>query len=306
MSNVRSPRRARGFTLIELLVVIAIIAILVALLLPAVQQAREAARRSACKSNIKQIGVAMHNYHDVFGTLPPGYVSNRAGISGSTSWCRSGGSSGTLQYAPWPVLILPYIDQTALYEAFDFNVPFQAASNQMTTPNSNLLVPLKAYQCPSDPIYSSQQFYNSYFGVMGGGSAVSCGNSGCSPANERAHFVNGVLFASSKISFRDVTDGQANVFMIAETRYGDAAWGASAKQDACTYPRNLVGAMDPINLHPNRGIHATTGFSSIHVGGCHVAMVDGSTHFLNENMDLAVYRQLGQCDDELPNGGFAQ
>jgi prepilin-type N-terminal cleavage/methylation domain-containing protein len=306
MPNVRSPRKARGFTLIELLVVIAIIAILVALLLPAVQQAREAARRSACKSNIKQIGVAMHNYHDIFNTLPPGYISNRAGLSGSTSWCRSGGTSGTLQYAPWPVLILPYVDQAALYESFDWDVPFQAASNQMTTPNSNLLVAMTAYQCPSDPIYTKQPFYNSYYGVQGGGNTVSCGNSGCSPANARAHFVNGVLFASSKINFRDVTDGTANVFMIAESRYGDAAWGASAKQDSCTFPRNLVGAMDPINLHANRGVHATTGFSSVHVGGCHVAMVDGSTHFLNENMDLAIYQQLAQREDELPNGGFAQ
>lgn len=302
MSSNRSSRRARGFTLIELLVVIAIIAILVALLLPAVQQAREAARRSACKSNVKQLGVAMHNYHDVFNTLPPGYVANRAGIFGSTSWCRSGG----MQYAPWTVLLLPYLDQMGLYESFNFDVPFQAPSNQMTTPNSNLLVPLKTFQCPSDPIYSSQPFYNSYFGVMGGGSSVSCGNSGCSPANARAHFVNGVMFSSSKTNFRDVTDGQANVFMIAETRYGDAAWGASAKQDGCHYPRNLVGSMDSINLHANRGVHSTTGFSSVHVGGCHVAMVDGSTHFLNENMDLAVYQQLGQRDDELPNGGFAQ
>ncbi|NQV25774.1 MAG: DUF1559 domain-containing protein [Rhodopirellula sp.] len=100
------PQRLRkGFTLIELLVVIAIIAILVALLLPAVQQAREAARRSQCKNNLKQIGVALHNYHDVFSCLPNGTVASAVGGWGTSWWVR----------------ILPYTDQPALFEQMDFN-----------------------------------------------------------------------------------------------------------------------------------------------------------------------------------------
>ena len=109
-----SKKLRRGFTLIELLVVIAIIAILVALLLPAVQQAREAARRSECKNKLKQIGLAMHNYHDVHAVLPPGFVSTNANVASSTS-CEAGG-----RYAPWSVLILPGMDATNLYETFSF------------------------------------------------------------------------------------------------------------------------------------------------------------------------------------------
>jgi prepilin-type N-terminal cleavage/methylation domain-containing protein len=88
--------KRRGFTLIELLVVIAIIAVLIALLLPAVQQAREAARRSQCKNNLKQLGLGLQNYHDMAKRFPPGYVSNRPGIAGNTSWCRTN-SGGTEQ-----------------------------------------------------------------------------------------------------------------------------------------------------------------------------------------------------------------
>lgn len=298
----RSRVRARGFTLIELLVVIAIIAILIALLLPAVQQAREAARRSTCKNNVKQIGIALHNYHETFGLFPPGYVTTNPGRTGNSSWCRSGG----YMYAPWPVLLLPALDQNPLYEQFDFNVPFQAPSNQMTTPNSNHLVPLSVYQCPSDPRTSQHPTENNYFGVMGGGSTPDCGNSGCSGANQRAHYVSGMLYAGSSHRFRDVTDGSTNVFLIGETRYQDADWGASAKQDGCHYPRNLAGAQEQINLHDNTGVHATRGFSSHHVGGCHFLMVDGSVHFLSENMDIVAYRGLGRRADGTPVGGFSK
>ncbi len=102
-------RRRLGFTLIELLVVIAIIAILIALLLPAVQQAREAARRTQCRNNLKQIGLALHNYHDVFNTFPPGYVAKIA--NNKTSSERS-------MFA-WGALILPYIEQGNLYQVLD-------------------------------------------------------------------------------------------------------------------------------------------------------------------------------------------
>src|SRR5690606_19265562 len=94
--------------LIELLVVIAIIAILIALLLPAVQQAREAARRSTCKNNLRQIGLALHNYHDAHDTFPPGYIW--------ASWAPEGPGWG------WPTMILPYLDQAALYQLLDTSV----------------------------------------------------------------------------------------------------------------------------------------------------------------------------------------
>ncbi|MCA9154793.1 MAG: DUF1559 domain-containing protein [Planctomycetales bacterium] len=290
--------RRPAFTLVELLVVIAIIGVLVAMLLPAVQSAREAARRTQCKNNMKQIILAIHNYHDTLRIFPPGYISNNPGTN--SSWCRSGGVQG----APWTVLILPYAEQNNLYDQFDFNVPFQATSNQMAPPNSSIIVPLDMYTCPSDVRFSSNKLLNSYFGVQGGGATPTCGNSSCSAANERASYVTGMLFGGSTLGFRDALDGTSNIFMVGESRYGNAAWGASAKQDSCSYPRNLAGCQDPINLYPNQGVHDTRGFSSYHPGGCNFAMVDGSVHFVSETIDLATYRQLGRRDDGLPVGGF--
>src|SRR3954463_8669310 len=110
MKVFASLRGRFGFTLIELLVVIAIIAILIALLLPAVQQAREAARRTQCKNNLKQIGLALHNYHDVFGCIPPGYID--IGTPNSPTVYDGGWS--------WASMILPQIDQAPLFNSFDF------------------------------------------------------------------------------------------------------------------------------------------------------------------------------------------
>ncbi len=285
----------RGFTLVELLVVIAIIGILVALLLPAVQAAREAARRTHCTNNVKQLALALHNHHDTKRNFPPGYTSSNPGVPTSSTWCQSGGVQG----APWTVHILPFMEQAVQYDRFDFTVPFQEVSNQMTIPNVIFLIPLKAFECPSDIRFGTNKTWNSYFGVQGGGTAPDCGNTSCSPPNERGMYVSGILFGGSRIGFHDVTDGSSNVFMIGESRYGGAAWGASAKQDACAYARNLAGAQDPINLFPIQGVHDTRGFSSFHTKGCHFAMVDGSVHFVSDNINLSTYQQLGRRHDGL-------
>lgn len=295
-------RRRPAFTLVELLVVIAIIGVLVALLLPAVQSAREAARRTQCKNNIKQLAIAMHNYHDTLQYLPPGYISSNPGVPNNSTWCRTGG----VQKAPWTVLILPYCEQTGLHAKFDFNIIFQDTSNQMNAVNGAQVVPLKIYQCPSDIRLLKNKTWNSYFGVQGGGAAPDCGNTSCSPANERGMYVTGMLYAGSRLGFRNATDGSANVFLLGESRYGGAAWGASAKQDSCAYARNLAGAQDAINLHKTQGVHDTRGFSSFHPGGCQFAMLDGSVHFVSQNIDLNMYRQLAQREDALPTGGLQQ
>jgi prepilin-type N-terminal cleavage/methylation domain-containing protein/prepilin-type processing-associated H-X9-DG protein len=302
-------RVRRGFTLIELLVVIAIIAVLIALLLPAVQQAREAARRSQCKNNLKQLGLGLQNYHDMAKLFPPGYVSNRPGIPGNTSWCRTN-VGGSTQYANWIVLMLPYLDQAPLAKKFNYNVPFQDTSNQMAPPNDAYIIFLPVLACPSNVLAQTpstgNQYRSSYFGVQGGGAVPDCGNTGCSPANERAHWVSGILWAGSSISTRDIKDGTSHVFIVGETRYATASWGASAKQDTCTFPINIAGTQDPINLFSGPGIHSTRGFSSDHAGGCHFSMADGSVRFVSQNMDLAAYRSLGQRADKLPLGGLPQ
>src|SRR5579863_9248252 len=120
--------RKKGFTLIELLVVIAIIAILVSLLIPATQQAREAARRSQCKNNLKQIGLALHNYHDAFGSFPPAFVAD---------------ANGKPMHS-WRVLILPYLDQLPLYKEYNFSEPWDGPNNSRLL---NRMPP--AFSCPS-------------------------------------------------------------------------------------------------------------------------------------------------------------
>src|SRR5712672_3144627 len=116
-TNLRSKR---GFTLIELLVVIAIIAVLIALLLPAVQQAREAARRTQCKNNLKQLGLALHGYHDAFQVFPPGYVAGSPFKDGETDTSPGWG---------WPAMILPQFEQGALHDSINFSLPVQNPAN---------------------------------------------------------------------------------------------------------------------------------------------------------------------------------
>ena len=141
-------RRNSGFTLIELLVVIAIIAILVALLLPAVQQAREAARRTSCKNQLKQLGLALQNYHDVHSVFPIG-----EGFAGTVAQFASS-CDGSQKRAPWTVLILPYLEQGALYDSFNFSLQFRGIYSETPTTGvnfvaSNQIVPV--YHCPSFP-----------------------------------------------------------------------------------------------------------------------------------------------------------
>ena len=143
MKNVSRSNRQRGFTLIELLVVIAIIAILIALLLPAVQQAREAARRSTCKNNLKQIGLAMHNYHETFGMFPPGYVEEILNTNGGHVADNEG-------HWAWNALLLPYLDQAPLFNQLNVGtVPVSTMLNNATVRGS-MQKTLPVFRCPSD------------------------------------------------------------------------------------------------------------------------------------------------------------
>lgn len=305
-------RRLRAFTLIELLVVIAIIAVLIGLLLPAVQKVREAAARMKCQNNLKQLGLAMHNYHDSQGTLPPGADVSNPGTTSNNTWCTTGNV-----FAPWTVYVLPYIEQDNLFKQFTLKVRFNDTGFAMIAPNNTSAqqVPVRTFQCPSDSRISTSPLLSSYTGVQGGGVGYSgttppnpgaCSSSGCSTLGERMFYVNGMLYFGSKLTLLDAKDGTSNVFLIGESRYGNYGWTVSGKTDSCGFQPNLGATQDAINLFPGQGVHVSRGFSSDHTNGANFVSLDGSVHFINQSIDLATYQSLGQRSDGLPVGGFNQ
>ncbi|MBC8115491.1 MAG: DUF1559 domain-containing protein [Candidatus Saccharimonas sp.] len=194
-------RLARGFTLIELLVVIAIIAVLIALLLPAVQQARESARRTQCKNNLKQFGLALHNYHDVHGTLPGGTVStaHEIGVSPIASWVGWSGVS----------VLLPFMDQASLYSTLDFNVYWDTgAANQLGTRKD-----VPGFTCPSDPIGGKKP--------QASAAAISyCLSAGPAADWDVRPVPPGPFSLWSSVRMRDFVDGSSNTILMSETGIG--------------------------------------------------------------------------------------
>ncbi|MES2792101.1 MAG: DUF1559 domain-containing protein [Planctomycetota bacterium] len=308
--------RQRGFTLIELLVVIAIIAVLIALLLPAVQQAREAARRAQCKNKMKQLGLALHNYHDTFGAFPSGLVTNVGGV------CQAG---ATQFGAPWTVMILPYVDQAPRYNTFNntggtfFGLyPIEASR----TESPRQLLRNVVFECPSDPNASEGNATTNYMGIAGG--CASAGETGCCvSAGQRYQSSNGIFYNNSKTGIRDITDGTTNVFMLGETRYLILAaanpgyygtWASGLYQQGTDInTQTIATCVNQINssaADPGRTggftheIHPNT-LGSRHIGGAHHTMADGSTHFISENINITVYQSMGRKSDGLPVGGFA-
>jgi len=288
-SRPNSSRRHRGFTLIELLVVIAIIAVLIALLLPAVQQAREAARRTQCKNNLKQIGLALQNYHDTFKLFPPGYVTY---LIGTTTDSDPGWG--------WPAMILPQIDQAVLYQRMNFSLPVENTANAAAT-----AVFLRAFVCPSDitptgpfNIYSdtaSTQFLlqgppSSYAGSVGDHNSKVKNNA---VVQANGLIWDGVLFPNSNISFAGITDGASNTIIAGERAWAkvNATWiGApnaaifQAGTMNALYPTTTTAAAIGPLYHANT-INSNTSAnfdenSSLHVGGAHFLFCDGSVRFL--------------------------
>ena len=215
----KSRNRVLGFTLIELLVVIAIIAILIALLLPAVQQAREAARRTQCKNNLKQIGIALHNYHDTHSCLPPMKTwDNEKDCPGGTPWDNLGGFS-------WRVMILPFVEQSVMYNQINFaTVQSQAActgSGPVWAEITNK--PIPGYLCPSDstPAIIGTNAGSNY-GAVVSASAQSKLNFGQASGSIPFEKLAAVFQMSSgptgpvKVRLDDIKDGTSNTIAVAE------------------------------------------------------------------------------------------
>lgn len=310
----RRRRQVQGFTLIELLVVIAIIAILVALLLPAVQQAREAARRTQCKNNLKQIGLAFHNYHDIFNTFPPGYITLQAnGNTTSEASCYS-----------WGAFILPQLEQSNLSQSLNVGqTPLHI--NAATAAGRVLLqTTLPMYRCPSDvgPALNNYvspapaaNWYN--MNMTNAGVAVPIATSNyilvsgtgvsttpaANPSNRAASACAplGIGFRNSRINMRDITDGSSNTLLVGERawKYSQVSVGAgvalgfSASINDQSSSANIKAAAmaaiglgyNGINWSANNQVHQTRGFSSAHTGGAQFVLCDGSVRLISENID---------------------
>jgi len=335
MSCRSSVRRNRGFTLIELLVVIAIIAILIALLLPAVQQAREAARRTTCKNNLKQIGLALHNYHDAYKMFPAsGYA---VGI-GQHDHFTGGTTKAIIPYTNISgfVMLLPYLDQKPIFDQWDFN---HAASwsyvyalgnpaDVLGDPNVNAPLsktPLEVLTCPSDngkPYYQAANQYYSISGTEQGGYRTNYEFSVNYLLYYYPHYwqattvQNRALFGfDSNSRIRDMTDGPSNTVMMVEQireKWNGQLGGWSYR---CHVNIGVDLAWQPINMwtYPAAGYEytylpgrlaqwATAG--SLHPGGCQIVLGDGSVRFISENVHANIRRALWGMSDGQPLGEF--
>jgi prepilin-type N-terminal cleavage/methylation domain-containing protein/prepilin-type processing-associated H-X9-DG protein len=303
-ASVRLRRTA--FTLIELLVVIAIIAILIGLLVPAVQKVREAAARTQCQNNLKQIGLALHGFHDANKVMP------------ASGWTTVGPGNPAGKYVGWRPLTLPYVDQENLQKRYDFNVNWWEGGNLATAS-----LPVSVYQCPSVPqrldvlfavaksprpamTFPAPLAPTDYEAIMG-----------VQPASINATLYNStnrfsVMYRNSRTRLVQITDGASNTIMVVECaarplvyRLGTAsptlsndqgiAWadnegpfsvdGASADgtQEGCTPGNGCVFAMNKKNDNEPFGFHA---------GGTHFLFADGHVQFISQSIPLATFAAL--------------
>jgi prepilin-type N-terminal cleavage/methylation domain-containing protein len=287
MSSESAAASRRGFTLVELLVVIAIIGVLVALLLPAVQAAREAARKMSCKNNLKQFGVAMHNYESSYRSLPSGYIykpspnGNAAGFS-------------------WGAQMLPFYEQQALFDQFNFSVPVYDPANQVARETR-----LEVFLCPSDSASDEKEFL-----VMGTDRfrmASYVANFGPPDLDETQEKRDGVFSRNSKTKLAAITDGLSNTLFVGERDNGPFRKGA-AHGNHFEYETTWSAAVRDIDDNaddhghmclfqtghtPNAPQSDDRDVSAPHAGVAQFLMGDGSVHVIAETVDFATYSALG-------------
>ena len=304
-SDDRRPRRPRrpGFTVVELLVVVAVVALLVSLLLPAVQQAREAARAAQCRNNLKQIGLALHNYHGTAGSFPVGVQAG---------WGYT-----------WTAAVLPQIDRRPLYDA----VPKPMGDDGSwggADPRSAAIralgrTPDAAFRCPShpggptaprDPVGLTGRAISHYSASAGGDATHDGpGPDGMDASDGLFHAVN--MNAAAPVGrtfgFEDARDGLTGTLLVGEVthladtpepcRTCDRFLFFSPNADAddgVDFSEALGSARVEINFPPNLGqIEAELSFASFHPGGTHAGLGDGSVRFVSETIDLRTWRALG-------------
>lgn len=310
----RIARSRSAFTLIELLVVIAIIAILVSLLLPAVQAARESARRTQCKNNLKQIGLALHNYESTHGTFPPGFISTVTG-----PWSGVGNDPIPEIGPGWSVfaMILPQLEQTALHSQIDFNLPITHPVNQLARSTN-----VTAFRCPSDTWTSPVTVWpptmgindlgaNSYVGCLGGADPSGNGPTGSYLARYEEQPFNGMFHRNVAVRIRDITDGTSNTIGMGEraSMFSPSGWAGVVPEGQTVFSQRIadqrgqaVGetvrpAITMTTVHvrsggPNSPTGSPGGFWGPHPGGAHFMLMDGSTRAITSNVDIRIFRAL--------------
>jgi prepilin-type N-terminal cleavage/methylation domain-containing protein/prepilin-type processing-associated H-X9-DG protein len=323
----RARRHGSGFTLIELLVVIAIIAVLIALLLPAVQAAREAARRAQCVNNLKQLGIAMHNYHDVVGSFPTSFWRNS----------KDAGSTGNVDNSnrhSWFAMILPYVEQTNVYNAMNFSL---AVGGRLYAPDGKTVLlancgpynataamtPINLFMCPSDPGPVIAKYARVDQGVgpsnNSGPKLSYVGNFGDNHNDDPNwwSFPNLPIFRNNgygeyntetgimcrsggTVSIRDVTDGLSNTFAVGETLFETCDWWTWANPNGSTcgtscpicYMRVTDHAGNQNSATDSRNWRVGFGFRSMHPGLVNFLFCDGSVKALKCTTNRVVYRAL--------------
>jgi len=306
--NLNMHGRHSAFTLVELLVVIAIIGVLVALLLPAVQAAREAARRMQCANNLKQIALAMGSYESSYGVYPPGRVGHD---SPDPADPRQVGTSGF-------VLILPQLEQQALYAMFDFrDGPWSYSSTWYSNSNGKAIGQRPAvYVCPSDESepFAQTTLVDGKYGTGGnpaatGSYAMVEGTIGA--AGDLSGPVSGSLIQAIKYSntgvfyyevameIGEVTDGLSHTLLVGEVTEGHLPSSTNIWSRALREMDTLRSVSNPLNTFPgepiyltNYGLKVNGAFSSRHPGGANFAFGDGHVEFLEENINMQVYNAL--------------
>jgi prepilin-type N-terminal cleavage/methylation domain-containing protein/prepilin-type processing-associated H-X9-DG protein len=301
-----------GFTLIELLVVIAIIAVLIGLLLPAVQKVREAAARAQCSNNLKQIGVALHNYHSAQGKFPAGWKGN----------------AGTGPQWGWSTYLLPYIEQDNLYKRLspDTRTMTQALQSDLAA----FQIPIKTYQCPSDDGDSLNS--NRKFTLVTSGTTMQVALSNY-PGNGGNEGGTGLFEQDKQLRVQSILDGSSNTLAVGERHSRDGAFAALAS-GLSTVTNETVGGSAGAQLAGQGCVIGYTfyrmpdgfsgtgvtwpevAFSSNHTGGANFVFCDGSVRFISNNINWVdantagnspssgIFNRLGRRDDGQTIGDY--